>query len=82
MVQEDEMFISHDVVSLSTKTPTDLALQVIRERLEWDMELHRRTRLTVEDIMDLLKFIVKIKVKEDHTPKERRQGANLTFIGR
>jgi len=58
MVEEDEMFISHDVVSLFTNTLIDLALQVIWERLEGDMELHTRTRLTVEDIMDLLKFIV------------------------
>ena len=29
MVEEDEMFISHDVVSLFTNTPIDLALQVI-----------------------------------------------------
>ena len=58
MVEEDEMFISHDVVSLFTNTPIDLALQVIRERLEGDKELHTRTHLAVEDIMDLLKFIV------------------------
>jgi len=59
MVEEEEMFISHDVLSLFTNTPIDLALyKVIRERLEGDTELHTRTRLTVEDIMDLLKFIV------------------------
>jgi len=38
--------------------PVDLALQVIRERLEGNKELHTRTCLAVEDIMDLLKFIV------------------------
>ena len=43
MVEEDEMFISRDVVSLFTNTPIDLALQVIRERLEGDTELHTRT---------------------------------------
>jgi len=58
MVEEDEMFINHDMVSLFTNTPTDLALQVIQERLEGDTELHTRTRLTVEDIIDLLKFMV------------------------
>jgi len=58
MVEEDEMFISHDVVSLFTNTPIHLVLQVIRKRLEGDTELHTRTHLTVEDIMDLLKFIV------------------------
>jgi len=50
---EDEMFIFHDVVSLFTNTPIHLALQVIRELLEGNTELHTRTRLTVEDIMDL-----------------------------
>ena len=55
MVEEDEMFISHDMVSLFTNTPIDLSLQVIRERLEGDTELHTKTRLIVEDIMDLLK---------------------------
>jgi len=49
MVEEDEMFISHDVVSLFTNTPIHLALQVIRERLEGDTQLHKRTRLTVEN---------------------------------
>ena len=53
MVEEDEMFISHDVVLLFTNTPIHLALQVIRELLEGNTELHTRTRLTVEDIMDL-----------------------------
>ena len=58
MVEEDEMFISHDVVSLFTNTPIDMALRVIRERLEGDTKLHTRMRLTVEDIMDSLNFIV------------------------
>jgi len=52
MVEEDEMFIFHDVVSLFTNTPIHLVLQVIREPLEGDTELHTRTRLTVEYIMD------------------------------
>ena len=58
MVEEDEMFISHDVVSLFTNTPIDLALQVIWKQLEGDTELHTRTRFTIEDIMDSLKVIV------------------------
>ena len=66
MVEENEMFISHDVMSLFTNTPIDLALQVIRERLEGDTELHTRTCLTVENIMDLLKFIVTTTYSQDH----------------
>jgi len=58
IVQDDGMFISHDVVSIFTNTPNDLALQVIRELLKGDTELHTKTRLTVEDIIDLLEFIV------------------------
>ena len=66
MLQEDEMFLSHDVLSLFTNMPIDLALQVIREQLEGDMKLHTRMRLTVEDIMDLLKFIVTTTYSQDH----------------
>jgi len=42
MVEDDKMFISHDVVSLFTNTPIQLALQVIRERLEHKNTPHRR----------------------------------------
>ena len=66
MLEEDEMFLSHDVLSLFTNMPIDLALQVIREQLEGDMKLHTRMRLTVEDIMDLLKFIVTTTYSQDH----------------
>ena len=45
-------------MSLFTNTPIYLALQLIREQLEGDTELHTKTRLTVDDIMDLLKFIL------------------------
>jgi len=47
MVEEYEIYISHDGVSLFTNTPIHLALQVIRERLEGYTELHTRTCLTV-----------------------------------
>ena len=58
MIEEDEMFISHDVVSLFTNIPVDLALQVIRDRLVADKDLKHRTLLSVDDIMELLKFVV------------------------
>ena len=57
-IETGEMFISHDVVSLFTNTPIDQTLNIIRERLKNDRDLKNRTNLTVEDIMQLLEFIV------------------------
>ena len=56
IVEEDEMFVSHDVVSLFTNTPISETLNIIKDRLTKDSDLKNRTRLEVEDIMQLLKF--------------------------
>ena len=58
MIEEGEIFNSHDVVSLFTNTPIDQSLDVIRSRLENDSTLGQRTLLSVEDIMQLLKFVL------------------------
>ena len=58
MIEQDEMFLSHDVVSLFTNTPIDDTLHIIRKRLEEDSTLKLRTTLQVGDIMELLQFIV------------------------
>ena len=50
--------ILHDVVSLFTNTPIEECLNIIRERLEKDEDLKNRTLLEVEDIMQLMKFIL------------------------
>ena len=55
-VEEDEYLISHDIVSLFTNTSVDLTLKIIREKLEQDRNLGKRTRLTVGDIMELVEF--------------------------
>ena len=57
-LEEDEYLISHDVVSLFTNTPVELTLKIIREKLEQDPNLGKRTRLTVGDIMELVEFIL------------------------
>ncbi|XP_070549267.1 uncharacterized protein [Ptychodera flava] len=57
-IGEDEIFNSHDVVSLFTNTPIDYALDIIKERLVGDSKLKSRTLLSVDDIIELLKFIV------------------------
>ena len=57
MIEEDEVFASHDVVSLFTNTPIDKALSIIQDRLENDKTLKKRTKLSVQDIMELTEFI-------------------------
>ena len=57
-VEEDEILNSHDVVALFTNTPIDLTLRIIRKRLENDKELKNRTRLSVDDLMELCHFIL------------------------
>jgi len=57
-LDEDDMLVSHDVVSLFTNTPIGESLKVIRERLEKDPEWKDTCLLEVEDILELLEFIL------------------------
>ena len=52
-----ETFVSFDVTSLFTKTPIPQALNIIKARLQADKTLKQRTKLSVEDIMEMLTFI-------------------------
>ena len=56
-LEQEDIFNSHDVVSLFTKTPIQETLTIIRECLEKDQDLKKRTNLEVDDIMDLTEFI-------------------------
>ena len=58
MIEEGEIFNSHDVVSLFTNTPIDQSLDVIRTRLKNDKDLNKRTLLSVDDIIELLRFVL------------------------
>ena len=58
VLDEDEALLSHDVVSLFTNVPIPQALAVIRARLEQDETLSERTALTVDDIMELMDFVM------------------------
>ncbi|XP_072046590.1 uncharacterized protein [Amphiura filiformis] len=58
MIEEGEIFNSHDVVSLFTNTPIEKSLEVIKSRLEADKTLKKRTLLSVTDVLDLLRFVL------------------------
>lgn len=46
------------MVSLFTSIPTDLALRIVKERLELDEELWERTTVSVINVMRLLTFVL------------------------
>ena len=50
--------MSYDVVSLFTKTMIKEACEIITKGLENDKTLKKRTNLNVDDIMELLKFVL------------------------
>ncbi len=56
IIEKDDIFNSHDVVSLCTNAPIDESLNVIKARLEQDKNLKERTLLSVDDILELLRF--------------------------
>jgi len=60
-LEDDEVLISHDVVSLFTNIPVADSLKVIRERLDRDKSWSHKTLLDVDDVMELLKFILTTK---------------------
>ena len=57
-IEDGDIFNSHDVVSLFTNTPITKTLDIVREYLEKDTTLKQRTLLSVEDVMELLEFVL------------------------
>ena len=57
MIEQDEMFLSQDM-SLFTNTLINKTLDITKKQLEIDTKLKLWTNLNVDDIMELLKFIV------------------------
>ena len=57
-LKEDEMFLSHDVVSLVTNTPIPQTIDIINNRLKKDKTLKKRTFLAPEDFVELLEFVL------------------------
>ena len=57
-VDPDEILVSFDVVSLFTCIPTHLAIEVVKERLDFDQSLQERTNLSIQNIIALLQFVL------------------------
>ncbi|XP_071495131.1 uncharacterized protein [Diadema antillarum] len=55
-VEENETIASFDVSALFTSVPPDKAIEVVRERLSSDTSLHQRTKLSPEQICQLLEL--------------------------
>ena len=58
-LQEDEVVTSYDVAALFTSIPPDVAIQVVRNRLESDQTLQERTKLSVDNLVELIELCLK-----------------------
>ncbi len=70
MVETDEIFISHDVIPLFTKTPVEVTSDIIQNCLRADRTLQKRTNLTVDDIAQLLRFVATFPVQRENIQTE------------
>ena len=55
-IDDNEVLVSFDVVSLFTAIPVDKACEYIKTKLEQDATLSSRTNLDIDDIIALLQF--------------------------
>ena len=58
-LQEDECIMSYDVNALFTSIPIEPAVNIIKQHLEEEKDLHLRTNMTVKHICCLLEFCLK-----------------------
>ena len=61
-IDDDEIMVSFDVVSLFTAIPVQKTCHYIRTKLEQDDTLALRTNLTIDDIISLLNFTLSNKL--------------------
>ena len=55
-LEEGECIMSYDVAALFTYIPVKPAIEVVKKKLEQDIELHQRTTMSTQNILDLLEF--------------------------
>ena len=55
-LQQDQCMVSFDVKALFTSVPIEPAINTIKKLLEDDTELHKRTSLSVKNIIRLMEY--------------------------
>ena len=55
-IDEDEIMVSFYITPLFTAIPVDRACEFIRNKLNKDKTLKHRTKLSIDDIIKLLRF--------------------------
>ena len=55
-LEEGECIMSYDVAALFTSIPVKPAIEVVKKKLEQDTELHQKTTMSTQNILDLLEF--------------------------
>ena len=58
-LHEDEVVTPYDVAALFTSIPPDVAIQVVRYRLESNQTLQERTKLSVNNLVELIDLCLK-----------------------
>ena len=55
-LEEGECITSYDVTALFTSVPVPSALEIIKNKLEQDTDVPKRSKMTAENIIELLEF--------------------------
>ena len=55
-LEEGECIMSYDVAALFTSIPVKPAIEVVKKKLEQDTELHQKTTMSTQNILDLLEI--------------------------
>ena len=55
-LEEGECIMSYDVAAFFTSIPVKPAIEVVKKKLEQDTELHQRTTMSTQNILELLEF--------------------------
>ena len=59
-LEEDDVFVSYDVTALFTSVPCDEVVDVAVDKAKKDREWDNRTKLTLEEMEELLTFSLNI----------------------
>jgi hypothetical protein len=76
-IEEDEIMVSFDVVSLFTSIPLELAKSLLEEKMKDDTELQSKTKLSPENIMQLVNITLVTQFQFNGKFYEQNQGTPM-----